>query len=1350
MMTFRYQIIQQSGKIPRNMKQIGFFILLFTWNQICKAGCTGSAGTITLSIVNDLMTPSSVSLSWDHDGASLGDWGSWLYTVQYRTSSQGGSYIDAVTFDEKDYSIANLTPGVAYDFRIKGMRTCEIDVNNKQTIFAMTSGFLLRPAIPSINSATNIQKTSFTANWQTTGAVARYFLDVSKNSNLSSPVYNDQRVDIGTSFNFANLSPGTTYYYRVRGANASGTSPNSTVKSVITLPDAPPAQEASGITTSSFTANWESVMGAASYRLDVSTSLDFSVLLPGYSNLAVSTGTSKEVSGSGLLSPGTVYYYRVRAVNANGGLSANSGETSVVTVPAAPVLSDPSGISTTAFTANWQNTGVVSASFVDLSEHDDFSALIYDNQNAGNSELFAFENLAPGTTYYYRIRASNASGPSLSSMTASVITLPDAPPAQEASSITTSSFTASWASVMGADSYRLDVSGSSDFSDLLAGFSDLTVSTGTSEEVSGEGLLSPGTVYYYRVRAVNANGGVSANSGETSVVTVPAAPVLSDPSEISTIAFTANWQNAGVVSTYFVDLSLEEDFSTLVFDNQDVGNVASYIFESLTPGTTYYYRVRASNASGESVSSSTGTAKTVSVAPTAPVASDITINSFTISWAEVTGAESYRIDVSTNSNFQGFLEGYDNRIESSGNTLNIGENILAGTRYYVRVRAYNSGGISANSAVLTVLTLPASPLGFETSDNQPTAIKISWQAVKSAAEYQLLVSTTESFTTVLDDYNPKVIAGGATTTYVVEGLAPSTTYHFRLFAKNSTGLSDYVSQTARTLPSDGILRKIEFNSVQYAPVHYPEQPMEISISLGGGSGQLYLDFHHRKNGEQDFTVESISSATNEFKVEIDDSFFDEFGMEFYFSARDEARQVETKMDNGQPFGIVTGLQAVTIPVTDFGTEIKNYHIISFPYVLSKSQIETLMVEAMGKEYDKKQWRFVQYDNGKGKYLDFSEGLGKRDIVQGQGYWFISKEAVTLGFGEGKGYGNSLDAPFRMQLRKGWNQIGNPFPYDLSWSAVLADPDNEGAEVEQELLTLDKENGDFKGSDLLPVFGGGFVFAENDTEVIFSVTVKSPDQPQGDGGRVIQNLTLDEDSGANWFLPLTLTQGKLVNSSGGIGMRSGAREGKDKYDRVTPPRFFNYAEINSRRAGFDFDLSTDIVSPSDSHQWKFSVESNSTEAIALKWNREAVGRLSGQLVLYDNKTKMLVSMAETDVFSTLGGTDISIFFQRGAVTEFTSLELGKPFPNPFQDQLTIPFFFSPTEKAEGQLTVFDLNGRELFQRTIYPSDSQASLVEMSWDGTTSSGDRVKPGLYFFQLQVVKGRETEYFEGRIIKQ
>jgi len=126
---------------------------------------------------------------------------------------------------------------------------------------------------------------------------------------------------------------------------------------VIAAPSAPVASAATGVAANGFSANWSTAVGAASYRLDVSTDAGFGSFVSGYNDLNVGNVTTYPVSG---LSANTGYHFRVRAVN-GGGTSGNSSTIDVTTLANTPkilvTLPGQTGPNTGSATAQTAGTG---------------------------------------------------------------------------------------------------------------------------------------------------------------------------------------------------------------------------------------------------------------------------------------------------------------------------------------------------------------------------------------------------------------------------------------------------------------------------------------------------------------------------------------------------------------------------------------------------------------------------------------------------------------------------------------------------------------------------------------------------------------------------------------------------------------------------------------------------------------------------------------------------------------------------------------------------------------------------------------------------------------------------------
>ena len=216
------------------------------------------------------------------------------------------------------YAISGLSPNTTYYYRVRGYNPGYTS-SASSTITALT----LSPSIASTvttQSLSDVLSTTATGNGTITDLgvpnPTQYGHCWSTNQN---PTITDNVSTNGTASNIGaftstltSLTPNTTYYVRAYATNLAGTTYGDQV-SFTTLLATPVAKDAQ-TTNSSIIANWETVVGATQYQLDVYTKQD-NLPITG-SPFIISDGTISfyEITS---LRGGIDYYYTVTAKNDN-------------------------------------------------------------------------------------------------------------------------------------------------------------------------------------------------------------------------------------------------------------------------------------------------------------------------------------------------------------------------------------------------------------------------------------------------------------------------------------------------------------------------------------------------------------------------------------------------------------------------------------------------------------------------------------------------------------------------------------------------------------------------------------------------------------------------------------------------------------------------------------------------------------------------------------------------------------------------------------------------------------------------------------------------------------------------
>lgn len=190
-------------------------------------------------------------------------------------------------------------------------------------------------------------------------------------------------------------------------------------------------------------------------------------------------------------------------------------------------------------------------------------------------------------------------------------------------------------------------------------------------------------------------------------VTIPSAPSALTAAASSTSQINISWtDNANNETGFAIERSLSSTtgFAPLITVSS---NVTSYQNTGLSAGTTYYYRVTATNSASTSAYSNVASATTVTVvivpsAPTALTATASSASQINISWTDNANNETgFAIERSLSST-TGFapITTVASNVTSYQNT-----GLSAATTYYYRVTATNSAGASAYSNEASATTL---------------------------------------------------------------------------------------------------------------------------------------------------------------------------------------------------------------------------------------------------------------------------------------------------------------------------------------------------------------------------------------------------------------------------------------------------------------------------------------------------------------------------------------------------------------------------------------------------------------------------------------------------------------------
>ena len=731
-----------------------------------------------------------------------------------------------VTGSSGNCVVTGLTNGIAYSFTVTA-------TNAMGTSAVSTASTAVTPATapsaPTIGVAMATGSTTatvgFTAPVFDGGATITSYTATSSPGGVTGILNQSGSGTIAVS----GLTTGTDYTFTVTATNSAGTSVASAASNLATtfaVPDAPTITviaPSNALLSVAFTAGADGGSALTNYEYSTDGGSTF--------KSRASSGTVSPIvittvsSSAAVLVNGTSYDVQIRAVNAIGsGTTTFSTAVTPRTVPGSPT--SVSGIAGDAqvslvWSVPVSDGGSVITDYV--VEFNDGGSWTMFADGTSTSASATVTGLTNGQAYAFRVSAINIVGTGTVSTVSTAVTPATTPSAPTITAISPSNGSLSVAFTAGANggsaitTYKYSTDGGSTFRtrDLRTPASPLVITKASGTESN----LVNGTLYNIQIKAVNTIGdGTPTDSTSATPATVPTVPtvgsITSGDASLS-VAFTAGANGGSVITNYEYSTNGGSTYKS----RATTGTISPLVIttvsngaESLVNGTNYNVRIRAVNAIGKSVAtSSTGAIpRTVPGAPTS-VSGTAGNTQVSLTWvAPVTNGGSvitdYVVESSTDgSTYTVFADGHSTKTSATVTGL------TNGTSYTFWVSATNIWGSSATSAIsglaTPVETVPSAPTGISITSGD-VSLSVAFTAgptggpaitsYKYSTDGGLTFRTRDSGTTASPLVISLLSSDGTTS------LSAETTYDIQIKAVNTIGdgtPTASTSATALTKPS---------------------------------------------------------------------------------------------------------------------------------------------------------------------------------------------------------------------------------------------------------------------------------------------------------------------------------------------------------------------------------------------------------------------------------------------------------------------------------------------------------------------------------------------------------------------